>query len=170
MYNFHWDGKGDKIKRSVILNEYKDGGLKILDIQSFNSALKTKWVQKDLDDSNHAKWKLFFDYFIKKHEGKLLLTVNLNQADVAGLSIQDNFTKEVTDFSLTLPTCLGLVGKTKDTLLHHALLIGRYHIYSSKVKKTLPNLQVFSQTFIKCQEIEKYFAFNTKSVNKYNSK
>ena len=33
------------------------------------------------------------------------------------------------DFSLTLPTCLGLVDNTKDILLHHALLIGRYHIY-----------------------------------------
>ena len=84
LYNFLWDGKGDKIKRSVMLNEYKDGGLKMLDIQSFNGALKTKWVQKYLDDSNHAKWKLFFDYFIKKHDGKSLLTGNLNQADVAG--------------------------------------------------------------------------------------
>ena len=37
----------------------------------------------------------FFDYFTKKHCSKLLLTGNLNQADVAGLSIQDIFTKEV---------------------------------------------------------------------------
>ena len=78
-----------------MLNEYKDGGLKMLDIQSFNCALKAKWVQKYLDDSNQAKWKLFFDYFIKEHDGKLLLTGNLNQADVAGLNIQDTFTKEV---------------------------------------------------------------------------
>ena len=65
LYNFLWDGRRDKIKRSVMLNEYKDGGLKMLDIQSFNCALKAKWVQKYLDDSNQAKWKLFFDYFIK---------------------------------------------------------------------------------------------------------
>ncbi|KAL9962757.1 hypothetical protein ACROYT_G031895 [Oculina patagonica] len=74
LYNFLWDGRGDKIKRSVMLNEYKDGGLKMLDIQSFNCALKAKWVQKYLDDSNQAKWKLFFDYFINEHDGKLLLT------------------------------------------------------------------------------------------------
>ena len=95
LYNFLWDGRGGKIKRSVMLNEYKDGGLKMLDIQSFNCALKAKWVQKYLDDSNQAKWKLFFDYFINEHDGKLLLTGNLNQADVAGLNIQDTFTKEV---------------------------------------------------------------------------
>jgi len=95
LYNFLWDGKGDKIKRSVILNEYKDGGLRMLDIRSFNHALKSKWVKKYLDDNNQAKWKLFFDFFLKQHEGKLLLTGNLKQADVAGLNIQDSFIKEV---------------------------------------------------------------------------
>jgi len=48
LYNFLWDGRGDKIKRSVILNEYKDGGLKMLDIRSFNHALKLKWVKNIL--------------------------------------------------------------------------------------------------------------------------
>ena len=95
LYNFLWDGRCDKIKRSVMLNEYKDGGLKMLDIRSFNYALKSKWVKKYLDDNNQAKWKLFLDFFIKQHDGKLLLTGNLKQADVAGLNIQDSFTKEV---------------------------------------------------------------------------
>ena len=95
LYNFLWDGRGDKIKRSVMLNEYKDGGLKMLDIRSFNYALKSKWVKKYLDDNNQAKWKLFFDFFIKQHDGKLLLTGNLKQADIAGLNIQDSFTKEL---------------------------------------------------------------------------
>ena len=45
----------------------------------------------------------------------------------------------------------------------HFYIIGRYHIYSSKVKKTLPNLHVFSQTFLKCQEIEKCLAYKTKA-------
>ena len=47
------------------------------------------------------------------------------------------------DFSLTLPTCLGLVNSTEDILLHHARVIGKYHIYLSKTKKTILNLQVF---------------------------
>ena len=67
----------------------------MLDIRSFNCALKLKWVKEYLDDNNQAKWKLFFDFFIKHHDGKLLLTGNLKQADVAGLNIQHSFTKEV---------------------------------------------------------------------------
>ena len=94
LYNFRWDGRGDKIKRSVMLNEYKEGGLKMLDIQSFNYALTSKWVKKYLDDNNQAKWKLFFDFFF------LLLTGNLKQADVAGLNLQDSFTKEVIEIWL----------------------------------------------------------------------
>ena len=74
------------------------------------------------------------------------------------------------NFSLTLPICLGLVDNTEDILLHHALLIGRYHIYSSQIKNNLPNLQVFSQTFLKRQEIEKGYAYKKNTVKKYNSK
>ena len=37
----------------------------------------------------------FLTFFIKQHDGKLLLTGNLKQADVAGLNIQVSFTKEV---------------------------------------------------------------------------
>ena len=70
-----------------MLNECKDGGLKLLEIRSFNYALKSKWVKKYLDDNNQAKWKLFFDFFTKQHDGKLLMTGNLKQADVAGLNI-----------------------------------------------------------------------------------
>ena len=60
--------------------------------------------------------------------------------------------------SLTLPLCLGLVENTEDILMHHALLIGRCHIYSSKLNKTLPNIQIFLPIFLKCQKIEKCFA------------
>ena len=92
LYNFLWDGRGDKIKRSVILDEYKDGGIKMLDIRSFNYALKSKWIKKYLHENSQAK---FFDFFNKQHDGKLLLTGNLKKADVAGLNIQNSFTKEV---------------------------------------------------------------------------
>ena len=62
LHNFLWEGRGDKIKRSVMINEYKDGGLKMLDIRSFNYALKSKWVKKYLDDNNQAKCKLFLTF------------------------------------------------------------------------------------------------------------
>ena len=56
-----WDGKSDEIKRKVMINDFKDGGLRMLDIESFNKALKCSWIKKYLNDENKGKWKLFLD-------------------------------------------------------------------------------------------------------------
>ena len=52
--------KWDKIKRNVMINDYAEGGLKMIDIQSFSKALKATWIRKYLDTTNKGKWKLFF--------------------------------------------------------------------------------------------------------------
>ena len=44
-YEFIWDGR-DKIKRSVIVQDYAHGGLKMLHLYSFICALKTTWIKK----------------------------------------------------------------------------------------------------------------------------
>jgi hypothetical protein len=52
-YKFLWNGKKNKIKRSIIINEYEEGGLKLPNIQSFNKALKMSWLHKLLDPSTN---------------------------------------------------------------------------------------------------------------------
>jgi len=44
-YQFLWNGRGDKIKRKVMINDYRDGGLKMIDLISFNKSLKATWVK-----------------------------------------------------------------------------------------------------------------------------
>ena len=39
-FDFLWNSKGDKIKTDVITQDYGNGGLKMIDIASFNKALK----------------------------------------------------------------------------------------------------------------------------------
>ena len=95
LYQFLWDGKRDKIKRAEMINDYATGRLKMVDIQTFNRALKVKWIQKYLDSSNKGKWKLFLDFFLAKYNANLLITGNLNVADAALLEIDDPFTKEL---------------------------------------------------------------------------
>ena len=68
-------------------------------------------------------------------------------------------------------TCLGLVNKTNGFLVHHALLLGRFHIYTSKLKKkNLPNLLLFSQSILKCQDLEKRHALKTNTTKKHKAK
>ena len=44
-----------------MINEYDKGGLKMIDIHSFNASLKIKWVQSYLNTDNKGKWKSVFD-------------------------------------------------------------------------------------------------------------
>ena len=48
LYDFLWDNKGDKMKRTEMINDYCKGGLKMIDIASFNQALKMKWAKSYL--------------------------------------------------------------------------------------------------------------------------
>ena len=65
-YIFLWNGKKDKIKRSVIINEYEEGGLTIPHIQSFYKALKLSWLHRLLDPFNHSPWKVLLLGYIQK--------------------------------------------------------------------------------------------------------
>ena len=98
LYDFLWDGKGDKIKRATMINSYAKGGLKMLDIQSFNESLKMKWIQGYLNEENKGKWKLFFDHYLGKYGGKLLFRSNLKQQDSTLPNLKDPFLKEIVQY------------------------------------------------------------------------
>ena len=97
LYKFLWNGKCDKIKRTHMINDYTKGGLKMLDIQSFNNAIKAKWIQRYLDPNDKGKWKLFTDFFLGNHDATALFSGNLKPEDVATLEIEDPYTKELVE-------------------------------------------------------------------------
>ena len=93
-YAFLGNGKGDKVKRKVMNNDYTNGGLKILDIASFNKALKVVCIKKDLDAENNCKWKCFFDLQLEKFGGNALPKGNVNLKDIKDLKISATFVKK----------------------------------------------------------------------------
>ena len=82
-YGFLWSGRGDKIKRDIMISDYNNGGLRMIDIKSFNKALKSTWVKKYLDNDNHGKWKLLLDSEIHDLGGDVIFKGNLNKSDLA---------------------------------------------------------------------------------------
>ena len=46
-FKFLWSDRGDKVKRDVIISDYSNGGLKMIDLKSFNKALKSTWIKKN---------------------------------------------------------------------------------------------------------------------------
>ena len=80
-YRFLWNDKGDKIKQKVMINDYFKGGLKMIDLVSFNKSLKLTWIKKYLDSSNKGKWKIFLDLKLGKNAGELVFAGNLSVKD-----------------------------------------------------------------------------------------
>ena len=95
-FNFLWDGKGDKVKRDIIISDYENGGLRMIDIKIFNQALKSGWIKKYLDRENHGKWKLLFDLELKNFGGEEIFRGNLNKEDLSKyIKIPETFTSEI---------------------------------------------------------------------------
>ena len=80
-----------------MINDYTKGGLKMLDIQSFNNAIKATWIQRYLDPNDKGKWKLFTDFFLGNRDATALFSGNLKPEDVATLEIEDPYTKELVE-------------------------------------------------------------------------
>ena len=79
----------------TIINDFSNGGLKMIDIQSFSKSLKATWIKKYLDEENQGKWKYFFDLELERHGGSIVLTSNLNKKDIIeNLKIKNCFMKE----------------------------------------------------------------------------
>ena len=72
LYKFLWNGKGDSIKRSEMINNYANEGLKMSDIKTFSRSLKSIWTKKYLDNSD-GKWKSCFDHYLSQG-GKIIFS------------------------------------------------------------------------------------------------
>jgi len=56
--------------------------LKMIDLESFNKALKSTWVKNYLDPENHGKWKYFFDSVLQLFGWPTNFGGNLKQDDL----------------------------------------------------------------------------------------
>ena len=68
IWNFIWDGKKAKIRREVLISDYKHGGLRYPDLRSIFLSSKVKWIQQYFEISNHH-WKILFDNYFSRYGG-----------------------------------------------------------------------------------------------------
>ena len=54
--DFLWNNKKYKIKDTYLQRDYKNGGIKFIDIKAQIMSLKLKWIGRILDETN-ASWK-----------------------------------------------------------------------------------------------------------------
>ena len=79
-----------------MINDLSVGGLKMIDISSFNKSLKTTWIKKYLDNNNKGKWKIFFDIALKNYGCQNFFSYNLNVRDTSStIATSDAFVNEL---------------------------------------------------------------------------
>ena len=95
IFNFIWESKLDKIKRSVLMQNYKNGGLRLLNIDYFIEALKAGWVKRIFDETNKGFWKEFYLEKLNIFGGKLILECNLNINDCNQIAKNNMFLRDI---------------------------------------------------------------------------
>ena len=68
---FSWKSSSPKIRHETLYNDYKEGGLKNIDILNKIISLQCSWIRRLYDNSFH-EWKLIPLFLIKKPFGSFL--------------------------------------------------------------------------------------------------
>ena len=56
LYIFLWNGGPDRIKRSIIVKNFKAGGLRMINLPEFIKALKISWFWRVIQNSENIEW------------------------------------------------------------------------------------------------------------------
>ena len=107
--DFIWGGGGrkPKIKHATLIADYKDGGLKDVDIDSKFESLKFMWIQKLKDASNFHLWKALAQKILERCDSDYIFHSNLKLSKSGGKAVRElpSFYREVILFSEKLSRC-----------------------------------------------------------------
>lgn len=81
IFNFIWNGKRDKIKRTTLIAPISEGGLNVTHISTFIHSLKCAWVRRYLDDTK-GSWKDYFNLYLSSRGGSFLFKCNFDANDI----------------------------------------------------------------------------------------
>ena len=86
VYEFIWGSKVERVKRSILIGDYVDGGIKMIDIEKQMLSFRLKWLGRLLD-GNTGIWKEMAHFWFKKLGGiKLLLNCNYDNEIIMNIT------------------------------------------------------------------------------------
>ena len=89
-FQFIWDGKKDKIKRETITKVYEEGGLNMVNITAYVTALKSTWIRKILN--SEGIWQ---NILFQKIQKKFLLKCGVSYIEDCILKVENHFWRDV---------------------------------------------------------------------------
>ena len=93
MFSFMWDYKPDKIARNKIVQNYKNGGLKMIDLENFIDALKSSWVKRMLYQPT-TKWAKIYSDMLENNGNLFIFKCNLKSSNIDSLELKSKFLTE----------------------------------------------------------------------------
>ena len=79
LYKFLWTCK-DKVTRASAINNYEEGGIKVIDIESLIKSFRLSWLKRVYGDNSGA-WKNYLKYILKDSGGLMIFNCNYNVND-----------------------------------------------------------------------------------------
>ena len=80
-FNFIWHGKKDKVKRTAVIADYDEGGVKMIDVECFIRAQKVMWVKR-LNKAGEGSWKIYPHMLLKDRLGTHSFQCNTNLVEL----------------------------------------------------------------------------------------
>ena len=90
LFKFLWKGT-DKVTRLSTINDYGEGGLKMIDLESMVKALRLAWLKR-IFNANDGTWKRYLQHQLKTFGGLFFLNCNY---DVNDYTITSQFYREL---------------------------------------------------------------------------
>ena len=90
IFKFLWKGT-DKVTRLSTINEFENGGLKMIDLESMIKSLRLAWLKR-IFQCNNGAWRNFLLFSLEPFGGLFLFHCNY---DFKGISISSKFHSEL---------------------------------------------------------------------------
>ena len=116
LFNYVWGGKTDRISRNKMIKDYKDGGCRMVHLDSFIKSLKLTWMRRIF--SSESSWKYLFFAMFKTDQTKLE-TFGNSYSKVISKRFKNDFWNEVLSISFEFSKIVN--NQTNDNILSSPL-------------------------------------------------
>ena len=81
IYQYIWKGKRDKIKRDIMIQDFQNGGYRMVDLKMIVESAQLDWIKRFLDN-NSADWKTLMVEFCKKEDLRVFFQANFDELEI----------------------------------------------------------------------------------------
>ena len=89
-FEFVWGGK-DRIKRKILYQDYRFGGLRMNNFEIFVKSQRLMWLKRLLNEEELSGWKASFDFCCSKIGGRFVFLCNYDIGKMDLENIPPNF-------------------------------------------------------------------------------